>query len=269
LNQLYIKTSTGVEVSKASDNPSVVQKIVGCRSSIVAGERYIENCMNAQENLSSSETYIDSVLDIMERAKEIGISAANDTLSQSDFNTYIDEVGRMQDSLLDLANTQVDGKYIFAGYNDTVIPFSGLPVTYNGTTDHQMIAVSSGATLAGNITGEELFTSPVDLFTTLDDLITAIGSGDTTLISGQLDQLESAAEQVRIQQSKLGNTSARLDDLMTMHSNANLLLSETLSASQDADLTELLSEISKYELSVEATMQVTGRVSALNLFDYL
>jgi flagellar hook-associated protein 3 FlgL len=269
LNQLYVKTSSGIEVAKASDNPSAVQKIVSCRSSIVAGERYIENCKSVQDNLSSSETYIDSVLDIMERAKEIGISAANDTLSASDLNTYINEVNRMQETLLDLANSQVDGKYIFAGYQDTIEPFTGSPVTYNGTTDHQMITVSSGSTVAGNITGEELFMSPVDLFTTLDDLITVLGSGDTTLVSGQLDQLEAAAEQVRSQQSALGNSSARLDDLMTMHSNSNLLLTETLSASQDADLTELLSEISKYELSVEATMQVTGRVSALNLFDYL
>ncbi len=269
LNELYIKTSTGIEVAKASDNPSSVQKIIGCRSSIVAGERYIENCRSAQDNLSSSETYIDSILDVMERAKEIGISAANDSLSQSDFNTYTDELSRMQDALLDLANTQVSGKYIFAGYDDTSQPFSGSPVTYNGTTDHQMITVSPGSTVAGNITGEELFMNPTDLFATLDNLITAVSAGDTALVSSQLDQLEVAAEQVRSRQSELGNASARLDDLITMHSNSNLLLTETLSTEEDADLTELLSEISKYELSVEATMQVTGRVSALNLFDYL
>lgn len=272
INQLYIKTSTGVDVAKASDNPSAVQTIVSCRSSIVLGERYIENCNTIQNSLSSAETYIDSVLDIMERAKEIGISAANDSLSQSDLNTYLDEVSQMQDSLLGLANSQVAGKYIFAGYDDQTEPFSGSPVTsvtYSGTNDHQMIRVSSGTTIAGNITGEELFMSPVDLFATLEDLAAAIGTGNKTLISGQLDPLEDAAEQVRSQQSRLGNTSARLDDLISMHSSSNVLFTEKLSKNEDADLTTILSEISKYELSLEATMQVTSRVSSLNLFDYL
>lgn len=269
INQLYIKTSTGVDVSKASDDPSAVQAIVSCRSSIILGERYIENCSTIQNSLASTETYIDSVLDILERAKEIGISAANDSLSQSDLNTYQDEVSQMQDSLLDLANSQVAGKYIFAGYDDQSEPFSGSPVTYGGTNDHQMIRVSSGTTIAGNITGEELFMSPVDLFATLEDLAAAIETGNKTLISSQLDPLENAAEQVRSQQSRLGNTSARLDDLIAMHSNSNVLFTEKLSRNEDADLTSILSEISKYELSLEATMQVTSRVSSLNLFDYL
>lgn len=168
LNQLYIKSSTGLEVAKSSDNPAAVSTIVGCRSSITASNRYIENCQSVQDSLSSAETYLDSVLDIMDRAKEIGISTANDSLSDSDLNTYLDEVSQLRDNLLDLANTQVGGKYIFAGYDDQAAPFSGSPVSYTGTADHQLISVSSGSAVAGNITGEELFTTPVDLFATLD-----------------------------------------------------------------------------------------------------
>lgn len=164
LNQLYIKSSTGLEVAKSSDNPAAVSTIVGCRSSITASNRYIENCQSVQDSLSSAETYLNSVLDIMDRAKEIGISTANDSLSDSDLNTYLDEVSQLRDNLLDLANTRV----IFAGYDDQAAPFSGSPVSYTGTADHQLISVSSGSAVAGNITGEELFTTPVDLFATLD-----------------------------------------------------------------------------------------------------
>ena len=84
INQLYIKTATGIEVDKASENPSSVGTILSCRSDIVKGERYVENCKNVQDNLSTSEIYINSLEDLMERAKEIAITGANDSLSDSD-----------------------------------------------------------------------------------------------------------------------------------------------------------------------------------------
>lgn len=74
---------------------------------------------------------------------------------------------------------------------------------------------------------------------------------------------------MRSQQSRLGNTMARLDDLISMHTSSRLLLTERLSANEDADISEFLSEVSKMELSLQATMEVTSRVSSLNLFDYL
>jgi len=269
LNQLYVKSSTGTEVAKASDNPSAVGSIVSCRSDIVKGERYVENCKHVQDNLSTSEVYIDSVEELFARAKEIAVAGANDSLSDSDKATLADEVGQLQEELLDLANTQVDGKYLFAGYNNQTLPFLGSPTTYNGTSDHQMIEINPGAVVAKNITGEELFMSPVNLFSTLEDLETALASGDSAVVSAQLTSLEEAANQVRTQQSSLGNVSARMDDMISMHENALLQVEATLSRHQDADLTEVLSEIAKMELSLEATMQVTARVSSLSLMDYL
>ena len=268
LNQLYVKASTGTEVAKASDNPSSVGSIISGRSDIVKGERYVENCKHIQDNLSTSEIYIDSLEKLMTRAKEIAIAGANDSLSETDKATLANEVGQLRKELLDMANTQVAGKYLFAGYNDQTQPFSGTPVAYAGTNDHQMIEISPGATVAKNVTGEELFMSPINLFTTLEDLETALTSGDSANVSAMLTPLEEAGDQVRTRQSSLGNISARMDDMISMHENSLLLVEATLSRHQDVDLTEVLSEIVKMETSLEATMQVTARVSLLSLMNY-
>jgi flagellar hook-associated protein 3 FlgL len=205
----------------------------------------------------------------MARAKEIAVAGANDSLSDSDKQTLADEVGQLRQELLDLANTQVAGKYLFAGYNDQTLPFSGSPVTYNGTSDHIMIEIDSGSTVAKNITGEELFMSPVNLFTTLEDLESALTTGSSADVSNMLTPLEEAAEQVRTRQSTLGNINARMEDMISMNENALLVMESTLSAHQDADLTCVLSEIAKMETALEATMQVTAQVSSLSLLDYL
>lgn len=269
LNDLYVKASTGIEVTKASDAPASVRLIISSRSGINETSRYIESAESVQDSLGSTEVYIDSVLEIMDRAKEIAVAAANDALSNDDIETFRTELAEMQEAMLDIANAQVDNKYIFAGYTDDQQPFSGTPVTYTGTNDHQMIEISPSMKVAKNVTGEELFVSPVDIFSALDDLDAALAAGDTALISDQLEPLELAAEQVRSVQGNVGIDMARIDDIITMQTSLNLSLEEKLSGEQDADLTEILSEITKMELSLEATMEVTGRVSALNLFNYL
>lgn len=269
LNQLYLKSSTGTEVSKASDNPSAVGTILSCRSDIVKNERSVDNCKYVQDSLSTTEVYLDSLEELMSKAKEIAVTGATDSYSSLDKATLADEVSQLREELLNLANTQVGGTYLFAGYNDQTQPFSGSPVTYNGTSDSKMIEVSPGSTVATNVTGDELFMSPVNLFTTLEDLQTALTTGETADVSALLTPLEDAADQVRTQQSLIGNTSARMDDLISMHESALTLIESTLSNNQDADLTEVLSEIAKMELSLEATMQVTTRVSSLSLMDYL
>lgn len=271
INELYIKSSTGIEVAKASDNPSAVGSILSCRSEIVKSERYVDNCKNVQDNLTTSEIYLDSIEELMVRAKEIAVTGANDSLSAADKATLADEVSQLQQELLDLANTQVDGKYLFAGYNDQSQPFTdnGTTIDYNGTSDHIMLEINPGSTVAKNITGEELFMSPVNLFTTLDDLHTALASGSSADVSATLTSLEDAADQVRTQLSTLGNTSARMDDMTSMHESAQLMLESTLSSHQDVDLTQVLSELAKMETALEATMQVTARISSLSLLDYL
>jgi len=273
LNQLYIESSSGKAVTKSSDNPSAVGAIINGNSDIVTGQRYITSCKSVQNSLSTAEIAINSVENIMTSAKEIAIEGANDSLTPSDRSTLANQVSQLKDSLLGLANTKEDGKYIFAGYNDQSQPFSKTPVTnvvnYTGSDDHQMIEVSPGTTVANNITGKELFTSPVDLFATLDSLSAALTTGTTTDISAQLTPIENASEQVTTQLSQLGNTSARMDDMITMQQSAQVTVKSTLSQNQDADLATVLSTITQMENSLQATMQVTARVSKLNLMDYL
>lgn len=103
-----------------------------------------------------------------------------------------------------------------------------------------MLEINPGSTVAKNITGEELFMSPVNLFTTLEDLHTALTSGSSADVSTTLTTLEEAAEQVRTQLSTPGNTSARMDDMISMHESALVVIESTISSHQDVDLTQVL-----------------------------
>ncbi len=213
--------------------------------------------------------YLDSAENLLVRAKEIAINGINGSLSVEEMQTLADEVAQLQSELLDIANAQVDGKYLFAGYAENTLPFSGSPTVYNGTNDHKLVEISAGQTVQTNLSGTEVFMAPVDLFAVLNDLETALGAGNGSAVAAELNSLEVAAEQVRGKRSQMGNINSHLDDVTDLTENIKLQMQERLSRYEDADLVEVLTGITQAEQAFEAALSVSARVSKLSILDYL
>jgi len=269
VDNLYLQASTGKKLSRASDDPTAVSKVGSARSAITGMDRYMENIEVAQDRMDTVDSYLDSTETIMARAREIAVAGANGSLTDDDLQSYAEEVAALQEQLLSIANTQVDGKYLFSGFSDTTVPFSGDPVTYNGTSDHKVLQIGPGQTVQTNLAGDELFCDPVDIFDALSTLQEALSSGDNTTMGEQLDTLESAATQVTRQRSKMGNINARMEDSMSLMEDAKLQMQVTLSSYEDADLVEVLSNMTLAEESLEAALSVSTRVMSLSILDYL
>lgn len=266
---LYLQASTGKKLTRASDDPTAVAKVDKARSAITGMDRYMENIEVAQDRMDTVDSYIDSAETVMARAREIAVAGINGSLTDDDLQSYAEEVAALQEQMLGIANTRVDGKYLFAGFSDTTEPYSGDPVTYNGTSDHKYLQIGPGQTVQTNITGDELFSDPVDIFAALSSLQEALSGGDTTAMGDQLDTLENAATQITRQRSKMGNINARMEDSMSLMEDAKLQMQDTLSSYEDADLVEVLSDMTLAEESLEAALSVSTRVMSLSILDYL
>jgi flagellar hook-associated protein 3 FlgL len=269
LNDLYLQAATGSKMIDASDDPSAIGSVFNSRTSIATSERYLETIGETQDALDILDGYLDSAEEIMVRAKEITVAAKNGAYSDSDLGTFADEVEELQAQLLDIANAKVDGKYLFAGYDEYNTPFSGDPVTYTGTSDHKMVEISSGQTIQTNLTGDEVFEGSNNSFTALSHLVTALRTGDEMALDTSLTDLENAADQIRSSRSEMGNTNSRLDDVSSMLENLKLQMNERLSSYQDADLVEVMTGISQGELSYESALNVSARLTELSILDYL
>lgn len=269
VDNLYQQVATGKKLSRASDDPSAVSRVIGTRSDIAGMDRYLENMELAQDRIDSTDTYLDAAETILQRAREIAVAGANGSLTDDDRQSYADEAAALQEELLGIANTRVEGKYLFAGFSDDSAPFGGDPVTYNGTEDYKYLEVGAGQTVRTNVTGNELFCEPVDVFAALATLETALAEGDTTTLEQQLDTFDDAADQISGQRSRMGNINARLDDGIALMEDARLQLQDTLSRYEDADLVEVLSDMTLAEESLEAALSVSSRVMSLSILDYL
>ena len=269
LNGLYVQSATGKKMTKASDDPASVGPLLNARSEISATDRYLSTIDTTQDQLDILDGYLGSAEDILARAKEIAVSGMNEAMSSDDMETFANEVDSLRDELLQVANAKVDGKYLFAGYADQTEPFSGDPPTYQGTLDHKFVAVGEGETVQTNLTGDELFLQPQDVFATLTDLATALRNGDNDAISTQMDNLTTATETVSTKRSQMGNINSHLDSASSQKADYKLQMEDLLSRYQDADLVEVLSDVTAEEQAMEAALQIASRVGQLSLLDYL
>lgn len=173
LQELYFQGSTGLKLNKASDDPSSLQPVLGTRNQITLAERYLETMGVASDKMESTDGFLGTVENVLQRAKEISIAGINDGMSQTDLDSLANEVSELSQQLLATANSQIDGQYIFAGYSVSEQPFvenpdfdvelydesdmSTWPVQYQGDSNRTRLEVDEGQYLDTTITGNELF----------------------------------------------------------------------------------------------------------------
>jgi flagellar hook-associated protein 3 len=172
--------ATGLKLNKASDDPGAIRPVLTTRSQIQQSERYLETMGYAGDKMAATDGYMAQIENILVRAKEIGINAVNSGLTNTDLATLGNEIAELRTQLLDTANASVDGKFIFAGYQEDTKPFTvnptydpalydendvtTWPYLYHGDHNPTQLEITPGEFLTSNITGNELFlgiTNPI------------------------------------------------------------------------------------------------------------
>ncbi|CAG37419.1 flagellar hook-associated protein FlgL [Desulfotalea psychrophila] len=173
LQNLYLQNSSGIKFNRASDNPAAILPVLSSRSQITLNERFLSTLGSSADQMASTDTSLGAMENVLQRVKEISVNTINASLSQKDLNVFADEVGELKKQMLDTANAQVDGQYIFSGYSVTDAPFvanpdyedsrydegdrSTWPIIYKGDNNRASLEVAEGEYLDISITGNELF----------------------------------------------------------------------------------------------------------------
>lgn len=173
LQELRYQGATGLKLNKASDDPTAIRPVLTTRTQLSQNERYLETMGVSLDKMQATDGHLGSVENLLQRAKELAISSVNDGMSIDDLDAIASEIAEIRDEMLDSANAQVDGKYIFAGYAESTIPFienpaydpalydaadsTTWPYTYQGDPNPTELEITPGEYLEVNITGNELF----------------------------------------------------------------------------------------------------------------
>lgn len=150
--------STGVRVAKPSDDPAVAARIL-------RGQRDLSNIGATRQAIDSGGDLLDAassnLLDVsglVAEARANLIQAMNGTLDEGARKVLATQFRGLSEQLLEMANSRVGDRYLFAGTSTTKAPFVGQSgqVVYQGDGFEQSLDVG-GAPVPINIPGSEIF----------------------------------------------------------------------------------------------------------------
>ena len=185
LNTVNEKLASQKKINRPSDNPLGAASAIGYRNLLSQVDQYGRNLNTGKSWMDSSESALSQSQDVVTRAKEIAVQMANATQSAATRSNMATEVGHLLDQAISLGNTQVGGKYIFAGYQTGTTPFvkfnNGTIDTaqYNGDGNDFQVAIGQGETLAVGRNGQTVFMNST-LFDTLGGLKQALETNNVT-----------------------------------------------------------------------------------------
>ncbi|CUU01571.1 flagellar hook-associated protein 3 FlgL [Candidatus Thermokryptus mobilis] len=270
INQVQLKIATGKEINTVSDNPYIANSIMNLKAMINRNEQFQKNIDDAIDFLTATgdalDNFINTLIDIKSLLVEISNSAR-----EPDYETYANRLGELFKQLLDSANTNFKGKYIFNGTNTKVKPFSYdekndllISDLSNGEIKFE---VNDGVYEKVNFTVEEIFGGR-EIFDLVHQIKNSLKNKIKPDIS-LLQRFEQLFENIVSNSSEVGALVNRFNLLRKQIEKQNLILTELLSIRQDTDIAQQAINLQKGQLILESAYMLAGKIIQKSIIDYL
>lgn len=295
LLDLQIQMSTQKKLNRPSDNSVDTAQLLTLNKQQSQIDSYKTNISTAREQLNMLDSSLGRVIDNIQRANELNLQASNETYNADQLRGIKGEIDQIKAGIMDFANTQYNGQYIFAG-NNTAEPAYVLSadgsVKYNGSNSPldspRSIEIMDGVSIPLNVNGIDIFgnyqaqvsaggviitpESGSGLFQTLSKLSNALGATppDIASIKKQMAEMKEGLNTVNNVRTQYGSySSKRLDMTESYLTDLSLSLSEQQSGLQDLDLVKALTDLNNQNYAYQGSLKVTAQAGQLSLLNYM
>ncbi len=298
-NKAYQMLTTGRKIIMAQDDPSGAVKAMGLRTQATEIEQYKRNANTANAVLTETDSSLQQVTTTLNRIRELTVQGSNSTNDQTSRDAVGDEINQLLEGLIDVANTQVAGRYIFGGYQTKEAPYSYKTGGNDGTTGSETLTTVAGEIRTGinsnNITvvenkgddgelvtevspnvvlpftvsGQDIFGKNNEMFKTISNLRDSLYKNDTKAIQNSLGDLDDLIDQTLRVQSKVGALSNRVDKVTDRLTNKDYSVTDLLSKTEDVDYAQALIDLNTQSMVHQLSLQVGAKLIQPTLMDFL
>ncbi|PKK84488.1 MAG: flagellar hook-associated protein 3 [candidate division Zixibacteria bacterium HGW-Zixibacteria-1] len=150
--------SSGRRINKPSDDPIGTQKDLRYRNVLSEIGQYKKNISSASNLLASYDNILGNMSDILSSARELAVSLSNDTFDANARDSASNEAQSLFEQIIELANSQVDSRYIFSGYRTGVKAFraAAAGVIFQGDKGNIAVEIEAGSKVGINLIGSDI-----------------------------------------------------------------------------------------------------------------
>jgi flagellar hook-associated protein 3 FlgL len=273
LNALQEKIASGKQFQTMSDDPGRAASAISLRSSLQTNQNYIDNDAVVNDWLSANEYGFKQMSDVGTRAQTLILQGISDSNSSDERNAMANEIDQLLQQSVGIANTQNNGKYIFAGLRSKsaaapfVLDAAHTAVTANDDTHSIQVDISPGQTLTTNFIGSAVF---APFFKALIDARDALRTNDSAQIQAAKTEMDTAMDPMSTARTTNGARQRQLRLTMDTMDKTKIELKSLLSSKEDVNMADAISQLKNQETTYQSVLQVSQRaMSTLSLFDVL
>ena len=271
LNAVQNRISTGKDIENPSDDPVKFTRAVSYKNDIINNREYIDNITNGVAWMQTSYGIMDEMYELVVDARDRALQGADDISSSTQRSAIGDEIDAILESVISLANTSSQNKYIFAG-TETVgnKPFSTDEdgnVTYNGNSEAITRRVYENYDVTINVAGDEI--ADTGIFENLLILRDALNENDVDNITQSITNLGDTSGKLLSSIAQISSIKNQADMTQARLEMANINLSSYISQTEDTDMAEAIAQYGIEEMAYKAALQTTSNAINLNILDYL
>ena len=265
LAKVNAQISSGKEILKLSDEPWAASELHQLRRGIQSQEHYEDASHRSVSLLTTVEYALTAAIDLTDRARTRAIQLGSDTYSAEDRAAAAQEILFMKEQLLDIVNTEFNGRFVFSGqaYNSEAFDST---FTYAGSSSESTINISDTRAVEVGFVGDQVFQGTVDLFQSLDDFVTHLSADDGDSIRDLIDDFDAGINQLDLVRTEVGTNTKRALDMVDLTETLQMELRNRLSSVEDVDIAEALTNFSLMQTQYDINLQLTSKTRTINLF---
>jgi flagellar hook-associated protein 3 FlgL len=286
ISDSQVQLSQGKQLIKPSDAPDQAAVIQRMKTVMSRQESFHASLSTLNSRLQNEDTTLKSATNLLVRAKEIAVQAANGTLAPVNRKALAAEMQGVRDQLLSLANAKDDnGNFLFSGSRSDKPAFGppgpGQTPVYQGDQTRMTVMVGDQRTIPINRTGTDVFVSisrinevsgkpeGVGFFKVMDDLIAGINFSNGVAIQRGGAEMTSLLNGLSLAHADIGTDLNVVEQQSNVIDDTILNIKSNLSNIEDLDYASAITKMNQQMLSLEAAQSSFSKMAQLTLFNYL
>ena len=186
--RLQESVASGKRINRFDDDPIGAVRALDLRVFEASLVQYQKNVDAGSPFLKQTDSVLGDVKESVDRAKELALQLANDSYNAGDRRNAAAEVQQIFERVVGLANSQVEGRYLFGGFKNGSAPFSASGA-YLGDNGEIAVQTDASSSVILNEPGNKVFQGAgvnggvgvLDVFRDLKEVLEGNGSGTSPL----------------------------------------------------------------------------------------
>jgi flagellar hook-associated protein 3 FlgL len=268
LSRKQEEVSSLKRLRRPSDSPVDAVSALRLRSDMGRNEQISRNIDDAMGWLGVADNALTAVVEQLNRVRDLAVQARNASADATAREGIASEVEKIRETLLGLANTEYNGRAIFAGTASTDAAYDASGA-YQGVSRTIERTVAPGVRVQINVNGDEVFgATGNDLFLAVNQIANAVRS-DPSQLDTLVADLDTRTETVKTRLAEVGTRFRRVETMKDRNTADSLTMRQNLSNVEDTDLAQAVMELQLQEVAYQAALQATARAIQPSLVDFL